>query len=613
MHPVGPLSRRTLLTLGGAFLARRLLPVPPAAPTAPAPIVVGVLVPEAASDPATAAARALAGIRMGIDESARTATLLGHTIALRERAGTGFTDARALAAETIVVLTGLAPGTSAELGMMGGMVGVPIVDVLEEEDSAKELVRSPEMPPCRPWLFHIAPGHPRRHAALGAADSSGGAQAAAGEVVAWDPTLERYGAAQLNDRYRARTGQAMDEAAWCGWAAMKIVGDTALRLAMSGALTATALGDAMRRGRFDTHKGQVLTFEPCTQRLRQPVWVRRAGRLVEAALLVALLPLLATAPLGAQARTTAKASTPPRIVVSNEGSRDVSVVDLATRKVLRTIPVGVRPRGIHVLGRGDRVLVALSDDQPNVEGGSDAIVELSLADGRVLRRHKAGTDPEQFALLPGDVRLYATNEDAGTASAYDLRTGRAVATLVVGIEPEGVAASPDGRWVYVTAETSNSVSVIDTRKDSVVSSFLVDVRPRAAAFSPDGTRAWVTNEIGGTLTVIDARRHRVIENLELEGGTGKPVGVVVSPDGRLVYVANGATNAVSVVDARTLRVVGRIPVGRRPWGIMLSSDGRWLVTANGVSNDVSLVDTGTRKEVGRVKVGERPWGVDVLP
>lgn len=125
-----------------------------------------------------------------------------------------------------------------------------------------------------------------------------------------------------------------------------------------------------------------------------------------------------------------------------------------------------------------------------------------------MARYDAGTDPERFVVSPDGSRLYASNEDAGTASVTDVRRKRVIATLIVGIEPEGVALSPDGRWVYVTAETSNTVSVIDTRASQVVTSFLVDPRPRAAAFSPDGRWAYVTAEIGGTVTVVSVPRHK---------------------------------------------------------------------------------------------------------
>src|SRR5215216_2102790 len=94
---------------------------------------------------------------------------------------------------------------------------------------------------------------------------------------------------------------------------------------------------------------------------------------------------------------------------------------------------------------------------------------------KIVRKLPAGSDPEQFAITPNGRWLYASNEDAGTASVIDAQSHAVVSTLVVGIEPEGVAVSPDGKWVYITAETSNTVSVIDTRTKKVVRNFLADV------------------------------------------------------------------------------------------------------------------------------------------
>jgi PQQ-dependent catabolism-associated beta-propeller protein len=307
----------------------------------------------------------------------------------------------------------------------------------------------------------------------------------------------------------------------------------------------------------------------------------------------------------------ASAQQPTYLAVSNELSRDVMLIDPTSGRIVATIPVGERPRGIHATSDGSLVYVALSDDQAQVKTGRDAIAAIDVARKRIVARLDAGTDPEQFAIV--DRRsLYAANEDAGTAMAFDLQTNRQRASLIVGIEPEGVAASPDGRWVYVTAETSNSVSVIDTRADSVVANFLVDVRPRAAAWSPDGSRVYVTNEISGTLSVIDGKRHRVVATIPLDNGSSKPVGVAVSPDGRRVYVANGGTGRVSVVDARTLRQTGSIDVGRRPWNLAISRDGRWLYTANGLSDDVAVVDLASGRVVKRLRVGRRPWGIALV-
>ncbi|HWE44015.1 MAG TPA: cytochrome D1 domain-containing protein [Gemmatimonadaceae bacterium] len=302
----------------------------------------------------------------------------------------------------------------------------------------------------------------------------------------------------------------------------------------------------------------------------------------------------------------------PLAFVSNEASHDISVVDLGARRVVATIPVGGRARGVQAAPGGRVVYVAVSDDSPTVESSADAIVAIDVATLRVTGRIEAGTDPEQLAVSTDGRRIFAANEDAGTATVIDLRTRKTLSSAVVGIEPEGVAASPDGRWVYVTAETSNSVSMVDARTAKVVGNVLVDVRPRAVAFSPDSRRAYVTAEIGGSLTALDTRRHVVAATVALEENAGKPVGVVVSRDGTRVFVANGARGTVSVVDAASLRVVQSIKVGSRPWGLALSPDGALLVTADGMSDQISIVDARTLKVVGRVAVGQRPWGVAIV-
>lgn len=78
---------------------------------------------------------------------------------------------------------------------------------------------------------------------------------------AWSPELVRFGAAQLNDRFRARYGAdaAMRGPAWAGWFAAKIVVEAALR---AQAQDATALAEVLRGARFDGHQGKPLAFAP---------------------------------------------------------------------------------------------------------------------------------------------------------------------------------------------------------------------------------------------------------------------------------------------------------------------------------------------------------------
>ena len=90
--------------------------------------------------------------------------------------------------------------------------------------------------------------------------------------VAWLPTLSRYGAEQLNDRYRSATGTPMTSDAWLGWFAVKILVESALRTDSTEPDDLRAqLADPATR--FDGHKGQPLYFDR-RRRLVQPLYKR---------------------------------------------------------------------------------------------------------------------------------------------------------------------------------------------------------------------------------------------------------------------------------------------------------------------------------------------------
>jgi YVTN family beta-propeller protein len=55
------------------------------------------------------------------------------------------------------------------------------------------------------------------------------------------------------------------------------------------------------------------------------------------------------------------AASQPKAYVTNEKSNDISVIDTGTDKVLATVPVGERPRGIRPSPDGKHVYVALGE------------------------------------------------------------------------------------------------------------------------------------------------------------------------------------------------------------------------------------------------------------
>ncbi len=334
-------------------------------------------------------------------------------------------------------------------------------------------------------------------------------------------------------------------------------------------------------------------------------WLRESDRALQQTLILLICVLVFTG--------CTRVPSGPRAFVSNERDGTVTVIDTKTDRVVSTINVGARARGIRTSPDGKIVYVALSFSSQQTPGTINKVAAIDAGIGKVVAQYDAGTDPEQFAISADGRRLFISNEDVGTASIVDTQSGKILSTVIVGIEPEGVTISPDGRWVYVTAETSNSVSVIDTGTNEVVATFMVGARPRDVAFSPDSAHAYVTAELGRTLSVVDTKTHSVVRTIDLPQKDGvKPMGVVVSNDGTKIYVANGRANSVSVIDARTDELLATIPVGNRVWGLALTRDGKKLYAANGISNDVSVIDTATNSVVATVGAGEGPWGVAIV-
>src|SRR3954470_11250628 len=110
------------------------------------------------------------------------------------------------------------------------------------------------------------------------------------------------------------------------------------------------------------------------------------------------------------------------LCVSNEKGGDVTVIDVATQKVVATIPVGKRPRGIHASADGKTLYVALSgrpiegppkldakgnpifnragdeDEERNTDHSADGIGVIDLMTRKFVKKLSAGSDPEQFAV-----------------------------------------------------------------------------------------------------------------------------------------------------------------------------------------------------------------------
>src|SRR3989454_6982135 len=91
-----------------------------------------------------------------------------------------------------------------------------------------------------------------------------------------------------------------------------------------------------------------------------------------------------------------------RVFVTNEKSDDVTVIDATTRKVVTTIPVGKRPRGVAVSPDGRRVYVTNSN--------SDSLSVIDTKSLAVLRTVPAGPRSPGVDLHPGGAARFLVKQ-----------------------------------------------------------------------------------------------------------------------------------------------------------------------------------------------------------
>ena len=249
----------------------------------------------------------------------------------------------------------------------------------------------------------------------------------------------------------------------------------------------------------------------------------------------------------------------PRAYVPNRRSDDVSVIDLATLKVVDTFKVGINPQ--HVVPSWDLQTLWVTN---NAEGRTD-----------------------------------------GSLTPIDPRTGKPGAAIAVD-DPYNMYFTPDGRSAIVVAEALKRLDLRDPKTMALQASIET---PNCAGinhgdFAIDGRYAIFTCEFGKELVKVDLMDRKVLGYLTLSKG-GMPQDIRVSPDGKLFYVADMHADGVFLINGDAFREVNFIPTGIGTHGLYPSRDGTRLYVANRGSHkvlgpprgkgSVSVIDFATRK------------------
>jgi ABC-type branched-subunit amino acid transport system substrate-binding protein len=247
-------SRRQFVRISAGAMASIAIP-PVLAPYRDEPVLRVAVI----DDGSDACAR---GIKLGVSEAQHAAALFNRQITRLELSAGGVGRARNDGAQALVFAG--SPASAHRLAAECSDEGLIFLNASSTDDALRR-------EHCGPLVFHVAAS-----AAMLADARSTAKQQAAGEVVMWHSSLERFGAAQLNDRFLESQGVPMTSEAWGGWMAVKIIWEAFLR-APSSAASGLAEHLAAATTHFDGHKGVPLSFRSWDHQLRQPLYIPAAN------------------------------------------------------------------------------------------------------------------------------------------------------------------------------------------------------------------------------------------------------------------------------------------------------------------------------------------------
>lgn len=300
---------------------------------------------------------------------------------------------------------------------------------------------------------------------------------------------------------------------------------------------------------------------------------------------------------------------PKLAVVLNSGEATVSLIDMPSRKVIKTVPVGKEPHHLMMTPDQKTLLIANAAGNdvvlmnpttgeligkipdiidpyqigysPNhkwfVSNGNRLdrvdVYHAQGADLKLAKSIKLGKTPSHVAFTADSKIAFITLQDSNELAAIDLDTQTVLWKMTTGKVPAGVWMTPGDQYLLVGITGEDNVQVIDWKNGKEVKRILTG--KGAHNFRPLGDKkhVFVSNRIASTISLIN------MQTLEKVGDiTGLPAGpddMEITPDGKTMWVTFRFSKKAGVIDIPSMKLVTVIPVGKSPHGVFFTPRAGW--------------------------------------
>jgi DNA-binding beta-propeller fold protein YncE len=302
----------------------------------------------------------------------------------------------------------------------------------------------------------------------------------------------------------------------------------------------------------------------------------------------------------------------PLLVATNQGDRDLSIIDPAAAKQLATVPEGgITGHEVATSPDGRTAYVPIYGSsgvgKPGTDGREMVVIDIAsrAVTGKVDFGH--GVRPHCPVYDQASGMLYVTTELDQTVTIIDPKTLKIVGTVPTGQkESHMLVISRDGRLGYTSNVGAGTVSVLDLPGRKTVAVIPISAVAQRIAISNDDKFVFTSDQTKPQLAVIDTATNKIKTWVALPA---VGYGTYPTRDGRFLLVTMPKANQVAVVDLASFKVVRTVDVPEDPVKVLARPDGKVAYVSCSKAKQIAVVDLSEWKVESKIDAGA---GVDGL-
>lgn len=317
----------------------------------------------------------------------------------------------------------------------------------------------------------------------------------------------------------------------------------------------------------------------------------------------------------------AAGGTRQKLYILNSVLDTMTVVDVASNRVIGRVTVGLQPHGL-AWPKSQSVLWVSAE-------GSSELVKVDTIRDEVLARYPIGRRPNEIDVTSDGRLVFIPAMLDGVYQVFDTEAEEIIATFPTDGMPHNAIVSADDRFAYfspmdrepyyteeqartrgIPTSTNDKVYILDIEHLALAGTIALADAPRPITIHPKGHRIYVNRDglLGFEVLDIQSRRQIYTAHFDMtreERATpSRSHAIGVTPDGREVWSTDINNGVVHVFDVTTdkPKQVARMKTGQTPLWLTITPDSKTVYVSNTADDSLSVFDVASKKEVTRIQL-----------